>query len=215
MIFMVSCINYKHRVMEHNISKTKLTFPVLNVLAALLLITACAERLSDHDRGLRELDNGNLQEAIVLFTSSIEKNTDLVSSFNHRGLSYLYLGEFDQSVTDFSSALELEQDPIVFHNRALAYKELGHPECAFADLDMAGRLNETDLELFLSTGYAMLDLGFLEQSESVFNKAINVYPTSMEAYNGRGNARIELGDIAGAEADWDKAVELSVGERNR
>lgn len=199
--------------MEHNISKTKLAIPFLNVLAALLLLNACAERLSDHDRGLRELDNGNLQEAIVLFTSSIENNTDLVSSFNHRGLSYLYLGEFDLSVTDFSSALELEQDPIVYHNRALTYKELGHPECAFADLDMAGRLNETDLELFLSTGYAMLDLGFLEQAESVFTKAVDAYPSSMEAYNGRGNARIELGDIPGAESDWDKAVELAIPVR--
>ncbi len=196
------------------ILNSKYAFGLFIVLIAALLIHSCADRVSDHDRGLRELENGNLHEAITFFTSSIDKNENVVSSYNHRGLSYLYLGDMELSLDDFADALELEEDPIVYHNRALVYKELGHPESAFADLDMAGRLNETDLELFLSTGYAMLELGYLEQSESLFTKAIDAFPDSMEAFNGRGNARIEMSDIAGAEADWDKAVQISAAGRN-
>ncbi len=160
------------------------------------------------------MDKGNLNDAIALFTKSIEERNDLGSSYNHRGLSYLYLGKFEMSVTDFTNALELEQDAIVYHNRALAYKEIGHLENAFADLDMAGKLNESDLKLFLSTGYAMLDLGCFLEAERVFTKALLVDPVSLEAYNGRGNARMELGDEEGAKNDWKKAVEISTGISN-
>ncbi len=182
--------------------------------AVLLNLAACSSFKSDHDKGLEEMDKGNLTNAINLFTKSIEANKDLVSSYNHRGLSYLYMGDFSLSIDDFTSAIELEEDAVIFHNRALAYLELGLTENAFADLNMAGKLNETDLELLLSTGYGMLDLGYHIEAERVFTKALIIDTECMEAFNGRGNVRMELGDNEGAERDWNRAIEISRKTRN-
>lgn len=178
-------------------------------IVVLLNLAACGSFKSDHYKGLEEMDNGNLINAINLFTRSIEANKHLISSYNHRGLSYLYMGDLSLSIEDFTSAIELEEDAVIFHNRALAYIEIGLTENAFADLIMAGKLNETDLELLLSTGYGMLDLGYHIEAERIFTKALVIDTESMEALNGRGNVRMELGDNEGAERDWNRAIEIS------
>lgn len=147
--------------------------------------------------------------AVDLFTKSIEANKNLVLSCNHRSLSYLYMGDFPLSIDDFTSAIELEEDAVIFHNMALAYMEIGLTENAFADLNMAGKLNETDLELLLSTGYGMPDVGNHIEAELVFTKALVIDTETMEALNGRGNVRMEPGDNEGPERDWNRAIEIS------
>jgi tetratricopeptide (TPR) repeat protein len=198
--------------MKNKISALK--YSATACIMLMLSAAACDIGRSDHQKGLDEMDTGNLENAVELFTSSIEKEKELVSAYNHRGLSYLYLGDFDRSIFDFSKALELEEDAVIYYNRALAYKEKGSTGNAFADLEMSGKLNQTDMELFISTGNAMFELGYFTEAENIFTRAINVDPMSTEAYNSRGNARMELGDTEGAENDWNRAIEISTSSRN-
>ncbi len=195
----------KNSIMTDGITKRSNIFVCFMLL---LLLSACIPEKSDHEKGLEEMDMGNLDIAIELFSKSIEEGNDLISAYNHRGLSYLYLGEFDMAISDFTSALELEEDAIVYYNRALTWKELDSIGNACSDLEMSGKLNKRDTGLFISTGDAMMELGYFNEAAEMFTNALMLDPLNVEAYNGRGNARMETGDEKGAENDWNRANEI-------
>lgn len=203
--------NQNYKDMHHSYINKGFKAILATGFAIIMLFASCADRRSALDKGLADMDRGDYRAAIELFTASIEKERDLHSAYNNRGLSHLYLGNVEQAVEDFNNALDLGAEAVIFYNRALAYIELGRQEEAVSDLENAGRLNGTDVELFIGTANAMMEMGLSVEAENIFTKALALDPASIDAYNGRGNARMLAGDEEGAEDDWNRAVEIATG----
>jgi len=184
---------------------------ILTTAAAILILSSCTGRRSDLEKGLQDMDRGDYRAAIQLFTASIENGKDLHTAYNNRGLSHLYLGNVEQSVEDFTKALEIGAEAVIYYNRALALIELDRLEEAAGDLLNAGRLNSTDIELLSGTANAMAETGMYEEAENLFTRIITLDPLNIDAFNGRGNIRMLSGDEDGAENDWKKAVEIAAG----
>lgn len=80
-------------------------------------------------------------QAIDNCTKIIENSSDpkvLRDAFNQRGRGYLVHGWLDMSLKDFNEVVRIDPKWAVgYHNRALAYRQLGRFQEALADHDRA------------------------------------------------------------------------------
>ena len=79
------------------------------------------------------------KKAIKDFSTAIEMGINNPEVYFNRGMSYLYLGEFEKAVADFNKAIELGHQIVwlVYTRRAEAKIKLGRSDEAIEDLDKA------------------------------------------------------------------------------
>ena len=109
-----------------------------------------------------ELDNsaGNLENAIVDFSKSIELIQEVVNAnssrsieliqrfaeaYHHRGLAYFRKGNLENAIADLNEIIRLKpDDAVAYHRRGIIYLRKGDFDTAIINLDKAKKLNPND-----------------------------------------------------------------------
>lgn len=133
---------------------------------------------SDQEMGVRQqamdaAKQGDLPQAIALFTQLIAHHPENASHFNNRGLLYFQQGQFDQALLDYHRALMLNPRlGKVYNNRANCYATLGRLSDAIADYETAIDLDPTDLRARLNLGITWRQLAEYDLAIETFDAAL-------------------------------------------
>lgn len=94
-------------------------------------------------RGSFYLMGGNYKEAVSDYTAAMEVATgqeklEIYNLLAGRAIALGSMGRFDESIRDFSSAIDLFPHPAYFYSRGITFEAMGRPNEARADLLRAG-----------------------------------------------------------------------------
>jgi tetratricopeptide (TPR) repeat protein len=164
---------------------------------------------------------GDLPQAIVVYTQLIQLNPESASHFNNRGLVYFQQGQLAQALLDYHRALRLNPRlGKVYNNRANCYAVLGRLGDAIADYETAIDLDPTDIRARLNLGITWRQLDEYDLAIETFDAALqcsqflntnDLVPTAAaiegHLYAERGRTLQLLGDWNYAVADYHRALE--------
>ena len=118
-------------------------------LALLMVVTggihgvhAADELNSLLERGQKQLDAGQLDEALASYQQAVQKDPNSSLAYTRLGGTRLLRQEYGDSITDFQQAIMLDQTNAgAFLGMAMAYLHLGRYELARQSLNEAERLD--------------------------------------------------------------------------
>ncbi|MEE2981392.1 MAG: tetratricopeptide repeat protein, partial [Pseudomonadota bacterium] len=183
-------------------------FAVLFMVVAPLPVWADA--LDDARAALEAQSQGNLDEAIRLYTLAIDSggltNDNIVFAYNNRGLAFDDKGLHDRAIVDFEAAIRHNPDYFrAYYNRGIAYARKGFFDRAIRDYDTALSLNPEDYEVLNQRGLAYGSLNFFDRAIADFSAAIKIKADHYRAFANRGNAYSARGLTELAIADYEAA----------
>jgi tetratricopeptide (TPR) repeat protein len=130
-------------------------------------------------------------------------------AYLHRGNAYVYKGEYDKAIADFTKAIEYcpsfaEPYAWAYHERGSAYDLKGEEIKAITDLNKAIEYGSG----YFHRGYFYSRKGEYDKAIADFTRAIDTSPRNALYYQMRAKAYRNKGEINRAEADFIRAKEL-------
>ncbi len=148
----------------------------------------CNAQISDYNlyaSGVDQLNNGNYEKAIEIFTEFIYKypsHNYLDKVYEGRGYAYLKLQKYSNAISDFDIAIELNPyNYYAYNSRGIAKQS---PKLYPEIIDLAGALDD-------------------------FKKAIEIEPGFATAYFNRGMLYYSFLDYKKAISDFENAIKLN------
>ncbi|MFD8300462.1 tetratricopeptide repeat protein [Streptomyces bauhiniae] len=117
-------------------------------------------------------------------------------------------GEYEQSATEYTRAIELDPTPRAIRGRGEAYRRARRYEEALTDLDRAIELDPTMPWAIRSRGQTYLAMGRYEAALAEFDRAIEIEPGNKWSIKYRGETFRMAERYEEALADFDRAIEL-------
>ena len=157
-------------------------------------------------------EEGDHNEAIILFTKSIEFDNHVIAAYNQRGLSKYELDDYNGAIADFTKTIELDPNAWQpYSNRAMVKSDLKDHSGAMADYNKSIELDPNPAT-YANRGMSKNDFKDYSGAVNDFTKAIELEPNdsffTSDCYKRRGISRELLGDLNAACADWKKAAEF-------
>ena len=150
------------------------------------------------------------QEAIKLYSESIQIKPDFSWPYYNRSRAHLCLGNNQQAIDDCNKGIEVEpKEAYAYYNRGYVYSALGKKEQAIVDYTKAIELDPKFAYAYNNRGCVYSSLKKIEQAIADFTKAIELNPKQAEAYHNRGMDYLEVGNYRQVIADCTKAIELN------
>lgn len=148
------------------------------------------------------------KDSITLWNDVIKKfPLKIPTAYYNRGLAYSSLGEWSNSIADFSTAIEIKPKYTdAYSNRGIAYKNLGEWANSIADYSTALAIDPNYDKAYYNRGLVYCTLGQWDKSIADFSVAIRINPKYPDAYNNRGVAYKGLGQWDMAVADYSRAI---------
>jgi tetratricopeptide (TPR) repeat protein len=130
-------------------------------------------------------ERGDFEHAIEDYDRAIKYGSTLV--VENRAMTRYQAGEYEQAVSDFSTALNREPaDPFFYAHRGLAHAALGETAAANTDCDHAISSSPTNAHLHDVRGVAHTLLGDLDNASRDFATALTLDPKFARSYFDRG-----------------------------
>ncbi|EGC40514.1 hypothetical protein DICPUDRAFT_146678 [Dictyostelium purpureum] len=131
------------------------------------------------------VNSGKYKEAIAIFTTVIENNPLIPSSYLGRGTSNAFLGDLDEAIYDFSKAIELD------NTSSDAYKRRGQSKVArgmeyeaLEDFNQAVAFDkESDYDIYYNRGLLHYQMRNYERALKDFKKVVSIEPQHTLAWN--------------------------------
>ncbi|MFV0528699.1 MAG: tetratricopeptide repeat protein [Lachnospiraceae bacterium] len=170
---------------------------LLCVLAACALsVTGCSrEEQKEYEQAESNLNKGYYEKAITGFESAVANDLHTAQAYRGIGVAQFELGVYEEAVTAFTQALNLESKDTAFRKDVLAYMATaqlnnGAYEDALATAEQLVELGTDTQHLFL-LGKIQLMLDQYDTAQSYFEEYLNNsttytdYIRVYEAYNSR------------------------------
>ena len=128
-------------------------------LAAALFPFGCSEKESQKptardyfDRAYQFVDAGNIQDAISLYTLSIEKDPRFADAYYNRGVMHYFLKNYRQAIEDFDKTIALNPShSMAYASRGRVYEVMKNDHQAVIDFRAAARLGDKDARDYLKS----------------------------------------------------------------
>ena len=126
----------------------------------------------------------------TLFSCATTQQTQLKLSdaevHNNRGFAYCQIGQYDQAISDFSKAIEINPRLApAYNNRGAAYLYKAQYDQAILDLSKAIEINPRLAHAYNNRGWAYMKNRQYDQAISDFNKTVEIDSRFVEAYFNR------------------------------
>ncbi|MBF2029192.1 MAG: tetratricopeptide repeat protein [Oscillatoriales cyanobacterium C42_A2020_001] len=171
-------------------------------------------------QAMDKAQQGDLSQAIALFSQLIQYNPRSASNFNNRGLLHFRNGQLESSLADYNRALILNPRLAkVYNNRANCYAAMGNFQAAIADYETAIDLDPTDIRARLNLGITFRQIGLHDLALENFDLTLQFsqflsatdtdgIPAALEGhlYAERGRAYHLMGDWNCAIGDYHRAL---------
>lgn len=130
--------------------------------------------------------------------------------YNNRGTFQLQQGRIDGAISDFTKALELDDEfSMAALNRGFARAQQLDWFEAENDYLLALQADPKQALALRLLGMARMAQGKLTTAVEAYTKALAMNPQDVDAYSGRGFARFFAKDYVGAKTDFTKARQLN------
>lgn len=146
----------------------------------LLMKNSLAQSYSSYcTAGIKQENAGNLDGAIVQYTSAINLKPDNWGAYSYRAKVYYRKGKYDQALSDISKAIELSPTKIfLYHVRANCYLAKKSYEKAIADYNMVllnpKKSDKQLYQVYLYRGESYYYNGQYSEAVADFTKAIQL-----------------------------------------
>ena len=131
-------------------------------------------------------------------------------AYHNRGIEYFRKGRYDQAVSDYTVAINLDpRNADAFNNRGTAYSAKRDYEQAIGDFDAAIALNRRHALAYNNRGIAYAAKGELATAVESYDAAIRIDPAYASAYNNRGYVNLRSRQYDRALQDFNKAIALN------
>ena len=125
-----------------------------------------------YEQGIEQAEAGNFEEAIKLFTKSIDIQPEDYYSWYNRGIAKNRLGLYEESLPDFNQTVKLAPEyKKGYLNRGTTKKRLTDYEGALSDYSYAIKLDTNYPEAYYNRGLVYEMLSIKDSACSDFNKA--------------------------------------------
>ena len=125
--------------------------------------------------------------AVYDLNVAIEKDPKNSKAYGLRGLAYKFQGKYDEAISDFSKAIEINPESSgtdgIYFARGSSYALSGQYGKAISDLNIAIEKNPQDSEAYFTRGTVYQDQGRYDKAISDFNHTIEIDPDNADAYN--------------------------------
>ena len=127
-----------------------------------------------------------------------------------RGNEHLGAKQWDQAITEYTAALELDPELVeAYFNRARAYGEKGELDLAIADCDKAIDLDPNLAEPYNNRAVAYAKMGQYDQAIADLTSAINIDPSCEMCHCNRGYCYAQQEKKAEAISDLEQCIAVS------
>ena len=164
-------------------------------------------------RALEAYQRDALEEALSYYEMLQEMAPDSGEIAYNRGSILLDLQRYEEAITLLSRAIDLpEQEAFspapVYHNRALAFTELGEYDRALSDYDRAYELDPNDPRTLNNRGVVLTSMDNLDEAVRSFELARELDPAYLDPYFHLGNIAYDRGDFGLAVERFREALEI-------
>lgn len=147
-------------------------------------------------------------EAKSLCDKAIKINSELPCAYNCRGNANYQLGYYEESVDDYTNAIEKEPNNAEFYyDRSWAYNQISRSHSAMIDINKAIKLEPNNSRFYYSRARFEYDLGRYKEAIEDYTKGIEIKPTEKKYLN-RADCYMELEMHDSAIADYTSAIEI-------
>lgn len=154
-----------------------------------------------------KMNNENFIEAKSLCEKALKINSELSDAYNLKGNANYELGNFEESVEDFTKAIEKDPNNAEhYYDRSWTYNKMDRSHSAMLDINKALELEPSNSRFYYSRAGFEYDLGRYKEAIKDYTKAIEINPTAKK-YIARGDCYIELEMHNEAIADYTSAIE--------
>lgn len=148
------------------------------------------------------------ENGFTLWSDVIKNYPEYSKAYNNRGNIYLSRNEYDNAITDYNRALELNQNYAkVFNNRGNAYRRKKEYGKAVSDYNRALELDPNCEEAYNNRGNVYLIKEEYDKALADYNKALSLDPNITQIYYNRGIIYLINKDYTKAQADIKKFKE--------
>ena len=143
-----------------------------------------------------------------------EKARYEAKKFGKSGLTFSINGDYDQAISAFNTAIELDPDEAEYYrNRGVCYHMKKDDGLAIVDYFRAIQLNPRNADYYRDRGVSYHAKNDFAQAIADFTKAIEINPSKADYYSERGMSHRKGGDEKSAILDFNKALELDPTQR--
>ncbi len=150
-----------------------------------------------YDRGRGQSDLANYEKAIEYLTNAIEKDPDYSGAYFERGYCYDKLGDFDNSIADFTKSIEFNNKWELSSNLSLAYYSRG--------LSYFSKRSDDENVSRNNMSMALQD----------WNRSIDLNPNEPNAYYNRGLVHEFFDDLQKAVIEYKKSYDMHKTEESK
>lgn len=190
-----------------------------------------AEALADAESALRLKPNyvtalatkgvvlgvmGQRRKAISAVTQAIKLESHNSAFYGLRGSLWQALGDFDQSIRDYSRSIRLEggKSPESYYQRAVAYSMRGNYRRAIRDFTTAEGMGVVRSDLHLMRGTLLQLQEKQHRALADFERLVEIDPGNALGYNGRCWSLAKTGKLEAALKDCNTALQLDASVTN-
>ncbi|MCP6763116.1 MAG: tetratricopeptide repeat protein [Fischerella sp. CENA71] len=161
-----------------------------------------------YTRGNEKTNKSEQQKVIQTYNRVISKNPRDINAYINRGIGYYRQDQYDQAITNYTQALNINQNIHAYINRGIAYHRQGKYELAIADYNKALSINNNSVDAYINRGITYRRQGKYKLAIADFNKAISIDNNNGDAYYALGLTYTQLGNQQAAITSYRLAAHL-------
>jgi|GEM_PF-1077472 tetratricopeptide (TPR) repeat protein len=155
--------------------------------------------------GKRLFDKKKYAAAIEAFSEAIQLDDRNAVAYRERVRAHMFSAGHGEFLSTFLSS---DNTRIIDAGIAVDRPERRSFQTALADLEIAIRLDSSNIESYKLQGRCLMELGDFDRAIAAFGEAIRLAPRDADAYHKRGTGYTPTNDWAKAIDDFTRAVEL-------
>ncbi len=149
----------------------------------------------------RMANEGQVKEAMDIYTEILELDPDNIAANMHLATCYKSLDKYDEAIEYFRRAIALNPDEFQGHSDlGNVYKSMGRIDEAFAEFELALAIAPDDPDI-------INNIGWYYQQKQDYDKAMQEYKKALKIDNSIAPAHANMGIIYRESQQLDKAIQ--------
>ncbi len=182
--------------------------PLLEIIPCLLVMLTALPYF--HSPKFATFALGNLKKNRGIYTPEDYKDIKDFYTFNHRGIAYQSLKQYEAAIQNYVKAAELNPKfSHAFYNLGLVYNALQKYELAIQNHTKAIELKPKYVSAYYNRGRAYYALKQYDKAIQDYTKVLKLKPKLDYAFISRGNAYISLKQHDKAIQDYTNAIKIN------
>ena len=132
-----------------------------------------------YNLGREKMIEGKYEEALEAYSVAVQLDPKYYKSYTNRAKAWLEIGNYEKAIQDNTMSIEIKPTWIAFHNRGVAYQNIGENKEAIINFSNSIKLNPKYNYNYSSRGYSYFIMDDLDKAISDYNSAIS----STESYD--------------------------------